>query len=107
MNDTERVSAAGEAFQNQRCARHGREQSTGIQVAEARGIILMALAEAGIPTHEYSPSRLKRAVTGDGRADKKAMQKMIKLELGLAEIPKPDDAADAISLALALASELR
>ena len=81
--------------------------TTGISVSEARGVVLLALQEAQVPHREFSPSALKRNLTGDGRADKKAMQKMVMLELGLTEIPKPDDAADAISLALALSSELR
>lgn len=80
--------------------------STGIQVAQARGVILLALEEAKVPIREYSPSAMKLALTGDGKANKASIQKMVKLELGLAELPKPDDAADAVSLALTLASEL-
>lgn len=81
--------------------------STGIAVAEARGVILLALQEAGCQIHEYSPSSMKRALTGNGKADKKAIQKLVMLELKLSELPRPDDAADAVSLALALAAELR
>ncbi len=80
--------------------------TTGIQVAQARGVILLALQNAGVEIREYSPSAMKLALTGDGKAHKAAIQKMVKLELGLAELPKPDDAADAVSLALTLASEL-
>lgn len=81
--------------------------STGIQVSEARGVILLALEEAGIPISEFSPSAMKLALTGDGKADKKSVQKMVKMELALDEIPKPDDAADAVSLALTLSYHLR
>lgn len=81
--------------------------TTGIQVSHARGVIVMALHDYGVPLHEYSPSAMKRALTGDGRADKKAIQKMVMLELKLKSAPKPDDAADAVSLALTLAATLR
>ncbi len=81
--------------------------TTGIQVSHARGVIIMALYEHGVEIYEYSPSAMKRALTGDGRADKKAIQKMVKLELKLTDVPKPDDAADAVSLALTLAATLR
>ena len=81
--------------------------TTGIQVSHARGVIIMALHEHGVEVHEYTPSAMKRALTGDGRADKKAIQKMVKLELKLTDVPKPDDAADAVSLALTLAATLR
>ncbi len=81
--------------------------TTGIQVAQARGVLLLALQEAGVPIREYGPSEMKLALTGDGRADKKAIQKMVLLELNLKSPPKPDDAADALSLALSLSCELR
>jgi crossover junction endodeoxyribonuclease RuvC len=81
--------------------------TTGIPVAQARGVILLSLEQAKIPIKEYSPSQLKSALTGDGKADKKAMQKMVMLELKLAKVPQPDDAADAVSLALTLCFELR
>ncbi len=81
--------------------------TTGIQVSQARGVILLACEQAKLPIHEYGPSQLKLALTGDGRADKKSIEKMVMLELGLNQPPKPDDAADAVNLALTLASELR
>lgn len=81
--------------------------STAMSVSEARGVVLLALVESGIPIHEYTPSQMKKALTGNGKADKKSIQKMVMLELKLKEIPKPDDAADAVSLALALSAELR
>jgi len=81
--------------------------TTGIQVSQAKGVILLALAQAGLTPKQYSPSAMKRALTGDGKADKAAIQKMVMLELGLNTPPKPDDAADALSLALTLSFELR
>lgn len=81
--------------------------TTGIQVSQAKGVILLALAQAGLTPKQYSPSAMKRALTGDGKADKAAIQKMVMLELGLNAPPKPDDAADALSLALTLSFELR
>lgn len=81
--------------------------TTGIQVSHARGVIILALQKHAIPYTEFTPSALKLALTGDGSADKKAMQKMVMLELGLTAPPQPDDAADAVSLALTLASQLR
>lgn len=81
--------------------------TTGIQVSQARGVILLALQEAGLEVHEYNPTSIKASLTGDGSADKKAIQKMIMLELGLDSPPQPDDAADAVNLALTLCSELR
>lgn len=74
--------------------------TTGIQVSQARGIILLALQEAGVMIEELNPSEMKARLTGDGKADKRAIQKMVQLELGLSTWPKPDDAADALSLAL-------
>jgi len=81
--------------------------TTGIQVSQAKGVILLAIAEAGIIPTQYSPSEMKAALTGDGKADKAAIQKMVMLEMGLSSPPKPDDAADALSLALTLSFELR
>lgn len=81
--------------------------TTGIAVSHARGTLLMGLEKHGVTVHEMSPSAMKLALTGNGRADKKSIQKMVQLELGLKEIPKPDDAADAVSLALSLACTLR
>lgn len=81
--------------------------TTGIAVSHARGILILSLEEAGVPVKEFSPSQMKSALTGDGRADKKNIQKMVMLELGLAAPPQPDDAADAVSLALSLAATVR
>ncbi|OGJ45507.1 crossover junction endodeoxyribonuclease RuvC [Candidatus Peregrinibacteria bacterium RIFCSPLOWO2_02_FULL_48_14] len=81
--------------------------TTGIQVSHARGVVLLALEQASVPYQEFSPSAMKRLLTGNGKADKKSIQKMLCLELGLKSVPKPDDAADALSLALCLSSTLR
>ena len=81
--------------------------TTAFDVSEARGIMLLALQESNIPIRSFTPSEMKCALTGNGRADKKSIQKMVMMELKLKEIPKPDDAADAVSLALALSAELR
>lgn len=75
-------------------------QKTAIQVAEARGVLLLQLANAAIPCIEITPLQLKQAITGDGKADKKQVQTMIMRDLQLTEIPTPDDAADALALAL-------
>ena len=77
-------------------------QKTVIQVAEARGVILLALRERGVETFEYTPLQVKMALTGYGQATKKQMMEMTRLRLKLPEVPKPDDAADALAIALAL-----
>lgn len=81
--------------------------TTGIAVSHARGILILGLEEHSIPVTEFSPSQMKAALTGDGKADKKNIQKMVMLELGLSAPPQPDDAADAVSLALSLAATVR
>ncbi len=75
-------------------------QKTGIIVAEARGVILLALRSAGIEIAEYTPLQIKSAVTGYGRAEKHQMIEMVTLLLGLRERPKPDDTADALAAAI-------
>ncbi len=74
--------------------------TTAINVAQARGVILLACAERGIPIREYTPLQVKQAVVGYGRAEKKQVMEMTKTMLGLEKIPRPDDAADALALAL-------
>ena len=78
----------------------GTNTTTAMKVAEARGIANLMAAQAAIPVFEYTPSQIKKALTGDGKAGKSAMQKMVKQLLGLPKIPKPDDAADAIAVAI-------
>jgi len=77
-----------------------RNVSTAISVGHARGVILLAMAEAGLPLAEYNPMEVKQSVAGYGGADKKQMQMMVKALLGLESIPKPDDAADALAIAI-------
>lgn len=70
-------------------------------VSEARGVILLAIAKKKLPVLEFTPLQAKMAITGYGRADKKQMQRMVQQILKLPQIPKPDDAADALGLAIA------
>lgn len=78
----------------------GRNITTAIAVGQARGVMLLALANAGLPISEYSPPQVKEAVTGYGKADKAQVQMMVRHLLNLAETPKPDDAADALAVAI-------
>lgn len=73
---------------------------TAITVSQARGVILVALAEAGLTIGEYTPNEIKQAVTGFGSADKHQVQEMVRILLNLSDIPKPDDAADALAVAI-------
>jgi crossover junction endodeoxyribonuclease RuvC len=74
--------------------------STAMTVGQARGVALLALAEAHIPIGEYNPGDVKQAVAGYGGADKPQVQQMVRAILNLTEIPKPDDAADALAVAI-------
>lgn len=74
--------------------------TTGIQVAQARGIILLALAQNGLAPVSYTPSQVKQAVVGYGKAEKKQVMEMTRMMLGLAKLPRPDDAADALAVAI-------
>lgn len=74
--------------------------TTGIGVAQARGVILMTAEKMGIPIFEYNPSQVKIAVVGYGKAEKRQVMDMTKRILGLSSVPKPDDAADAVAIAL-------
>ena len=76
-------------------------QKTAIAVAEARGVILLALEQAGVPVFEYTPLQVKSAVTGYGQAHKPQVMEMTKRLLRLKEVPKPDDTADALGMAIA------
>jgi len=73
---------------------------TAMAVGQARGIILLALKQNNIPFNEFTPNQVKQSTTAYGGADKKQMQKMVKLLLNLKEIPQPDDAADALAIAI-------
>ena len=78
----------------------GQNVTTGIGVAQARGVVLLAIRQAGLEVTAYKPMQVKQAVVGYGNATKHQVQDMTKRLLGLAEMPKPDDAADAIAIAL-------
>ncbi len=78
----------------------GKNVTTAITVGQARGVLLLALAQAGIPIGEYSPPKIKNAVAGYGGADKKQMQMMVRHLLDLHETPRPDDAADGLAVAI-------
>jgi crossover junction endodeoxyribonuclease RuvC len=78
----------------------GRNITTAITVGQARGVLLLALANAGIPIREYSPPKIKEAVTGYGKADKTQVQMMVRNLLELEETPQPDDAADGLAIAI-------
>lgn len=74
--------------------------TTGISVAEARGICLLVAKQCHLPIYEYSPNQIKKAICGYGQAHKPQIQEMVRLHLGLKEVPKPDDAADALAAAI-------
>ena len=74
--------------------------TTGISVAEARGVCLLVAKQCHLPIYEYSPNQIKKAITGYGQAHKPQMQEMVRLHLGLEAVPKPDDAADALAAAI-------
>jgi crossover junction endodeoxyribonuclease RuvC len=77
-----------------------RNVTTALTVAQGRGVILLALQNADVPIAEYKPNEVKMSVTGYGNAKKPQMQEMVRMLLGLNEIPKPDDAADALAIAI-------
>ncbi len=85
----------------------GKNVTTAITVAQGRGVILLALAEAGLPIHEYKPSEVKQAIVGYGNAEKEQMQEMIRQLLRLDSPPHPDDAADALGIAITDLSSTR
>lgn len=78
----------------------GRNVTTAITVAQGRGVILLALTLAHVPIYEYKPNYIKQSVSGYGGAKKPQMQEMIRMLLGLDTIPRPDDAADALAIAI-------
>jgi len=75
-------------------------QKTGIDVAQARGVTVLSSAKRNIPVYEYTPLQVKSSVVGYGKAEKHQVMEMTKNILGLAQIPKPDDAADALAIAI-------
>jgi crossover junction endodeoxyribonuclease RuvC len=80
---------------------------TGIVVGEARGVILLAVEQSLLPVYEFTPLQVKSSISGYGRADKKQVQRNVQLICDLDEIPKPDDVADAIAVAIACFDRLR
>ena len=78
----------------------GRNTSTAFAVGHASGVIQLAAAQRNLQVHTYGPSEVKRALTGSGKADKKQVQTMVTMQLRLSATPKPDDAADALAIAL-------
>ncbi|MDQ5969872.1 MAG: crossover junction endodeoxyribonuclease RuvC [Patescibacteria group bacterium] len=81
-----------------------RNVTTAMSVSQARGVILLAGEQAGLRLIEFTPLQIKQALTGYGKADKKQVQEMVKLQLKLTEVPKPDDCADALAAALTYAN---
>jgi crossover junction endodeoxyribonuclease RuvC len=77
-----------------------RNVTNALSVGQARGVVLLAAAQHGVPVFEYKPNEVKLAVGGYGGADKKQMQEMVRINLGLSTVPEPDDAADALAVAL-------
>lgn len=74
--------------------------TTAMTVSQARGVVLLAGIKNGLTLFEYTPLQIKQALTGYGRADKKQIQEMVRVILGLSEVPKPDDCADALAAAI-------
>lgn len=81
--------------------------TTAMTVAQARGVVLLCGKQAGLQIFEYTPMQIKQSVTGYGKAEKKQIQEMVRVILGLKEIPKPDDAADALAAALTHSMTIR
>jgi crossover junction endodeoxyribonuclease RuvC len=84
-----------------------RNVTTAMTVAQARGVVLLCGMQAELEIHEYTPMQIKQSVTGYGKADKKQMQEMVRVLLKLKEVPKPDDAADALAAALTHSNAVR
>lgn len=82
-----------------------RNVTTAMTVGQARGVITLCAAQANLPIYEYTPMQVKQAVTGYGKADKKQIQEMVKTLLKLDQIPKPDDAADGLAIAITHAGQ--
>ena len=81
--------------------------TTAMSVSQARGVVLLCGKQHGLDLYEFTPLQIKQAVTGYGKADKKQIQEMVRVILGLEEVPKPDDCADAIAAALTCAQTMR
>jgi len=81
--------------------------TTAMSVSHARGVAMLTGRQANLKIEEYTPLEIKQTMTGYGRADKKQMQEMVRMQLGLTEVPKPDDCADALAAAIMCAFTLR
>ena len=84
-----------------------RNLRTALMVGQARGVALLAAANKGLPVYDYTPLQVKQRVSGYGRGEKKQVQEMVRMQLGLDCIPEPDDAADALAVAICHISEAR
>ena len=84
-----------------------RNVTTAMTVSQARGVVLLTAMQAGMKIYEYTPMQIKQAITGYGSADKKQMQEMVRIILKLKEVPKPDDAADALATAITQSMMMR
>ena len=82
----------------------GRNVTSAIPVAEARGVISAAIAQEAVPLHDFTPNAIKMGVTGSSRADKKQVQEMVRIILGLDQLPQPNHAADALAAAICAAN---
>ncbi len=80
---------------------------TAVKVSQARGVVMLTACKRGVSIAEYTPLQVKLAITSYGRADKNQVQQMVKVLLGLAEIPRPDDAADALAVAICHANTIK
>ncbi|UCB42815.1 MAG: crossover junction endodeoxyribonuclease RuvC [Dehalococcoidales bacterium] len=78
----------------------GKNVNSALAIGKAQAVAILAAANRGIPTHEYTPAQIKRQVANYGTSSKEQVQKMVSLQLGLSEVPQPDDAADALATAL-------
>ncbi len=84
-----------------------RNVTTAMTVAQARGVVLLCAMQAKLKIYEFTPMQIKQAITGYGKADKKQMQEMVRVILKLKDIPKPDDAADALAAAITCSMTVR
>lgn len=84
-----------------------RNVTTALAVGQARGVALLAAAQRNVPVYEYKPTEVKLAVAGHGGAGKKQVQEMVRIILGLDSVPRPDDAADALAVAICHTSSIR
>lgn len=84
-----------------------RNVTTAMSVSHARGVAMLTGQQAGLMIEEYTPLQIKQSLTGYGKADKKQVQEMVRIQLGLSEVPKPDDCADALAAAIMCGFMLR